>query len=249
MTWNTPITLNAIPSKWVTAFLDGEFFKLVHHTSNLNPSYFQGTIAQAQVEGTQILIYDLRRIKAKSDIEVIQFKKPACFSQRLLAFKADQYSYVGNWNWAIEISASDATSSTPAISTKHAWWRVRNTVPATGGDGQWIVRELRFLSSTNQDLATGGTPVASGGSNVTSAFDKNEGSFWPGTGNGTLGWIGYQWPTPVEVKGVQINNLNNGYNIPPTGYVLEWSDDGLTWTALGNFTAGTNDNQYYTATF
>lgn len=126
----------------------------------------------------------------------------------------------------------------PPTPTATRYWRVKNTTPATGGDAQWICYELIFQNEFGIDITVGGT------STNTAAFDKNGGTF-SSIGVGANLTLQYTFASPVVVYQLLISNLNNGSNIPPTNYDLEYSPDNISWMIAGSFTTGTNSGQYY----
>ena len=143
----------------------------------------------------------------------------------------------------------------------HKWWRVRftdSTTDALVGRKYLHLAEVKFEDLAGTDLAIGGTALSSSDFstdyNAANAFDKSEGgngwsSVWSPSVNTSINeWIGYEFPSPVDVKRVRIYPLGR---LTPVNYRMkvEWSDNGSLWVSEIPFAyihAGTIEvNQYY----
>ncbi|QLE46335.1 hypothetical protein FD723_39690 (plasmid) [Nostoc sp. C052] len=131
---------------------------------------------------------------------------------------------------------------------KHRYWRIINTNAATGGNSQWICRELRFLDSDGETISLGGTPQLYSWTedNPAKVFDYNWNTFTtitsPIQSDKLTGMgIGYKFTKNVLPYYVEVINLNNGANIPPTEFLLQKSRDNVTWTNHQAFTLTTNE--------
>lgn len=122
----------------------------------------------------------------------------------------------------------------------HAYWRLRFTKFLAGGY-IWL-EEVSFRDALDADLSVGGTAFSSGDQNASwsknYAFDKVDTTGgWSSVGEGTVCWIGYQHPSPVDVASVLVQVPNTGSPLDdqpvPEGTYLEWSDDGLHWFPEG----------------
>ena len=127
------------------------------------------------------------------------------------------------------------------------YWRIKNTNVATGPDKGWYPYEIIFRDNSAAELTIGGSASASRNSDSAGlAFDKNNNSYWNGGANIPVGsWVQYTTANPCIVSAVNIINLNNGFNVPPTNYDIEYSINGNDWILAWSFTVGTTDRQYY----
>lgn len=124
----------------------------------------------------------------------------------------------------------------------HEYWRVRVTAVDSGSTvsiGEIQMREL----PGEVDLCTGGTASADsvfGGYVAANAFDNNGNTRWS-NGGSLPAWVAYQFASPVEIGEVRITapdagNYSSGQM--PKDFVLEYSDDGSSWTQAGEGIVG-----------
>lgn len=114
-------------------------------------------------------------------------------------------------------------------------WRVRNIVPATGTDGQWLCYEMDFgIGGVSQTPSRSGLPISSTyPSQVYLAFDGNFTLFANVTSNAVLySWIGINFGQELPIDSVTISNLNNGSNVPPILYAIDASNDLRNWQTI-----------------
>lgn len=109
MPWLQPVNLNSVPGTWIsTPAIQADVVRISHNTSALNNSFFNGTIAQAEIDDNGSLnLYDLREINSSSDVLIFEFVKPSAFTNRCLAFKAEPYPLLAPgqiWNWELVVT-------------------------------------------------------------------------------------------------------------------------------------------------
>lgn len=124
--------------------------------------------------------------------------------------------------------------------TPHRYWRL-HTLALTQGFGNFnALSELQFRTAEGVSaVPSGGTPIYSSqlsGGEAAKAFDGNAGTFWAPSSAGTGDhWIGYDFGAGNEknVLELAITARNDGgaQNQGPVKFQLEYSDDGLAWTA------------------
>lgn len=143
----------------------------------------------------------------------------------------------------------------------HKWWRVRftdSTVDSQNPNKYVYLAEVKFEDLTGTDLAVGGTAMSSSNFSAdydaAKAFDKSESgngwsSAWSPSSNASINdWIGYEFPSPVDVKRVRIYPIGR---LVPVNYRMkvEWSDNGSLWVSEVPFAFIASDSivvgQYY----
>lgn len=126
----------------------------------------------------------------------------------------------------------------------HAYWRVRATVIQFHGN--WSLDAIQFRGVIGgPDLAKGGTPLSSGdfaGRPVANAFDGDSTTIWSSSAGAPPMWIGYQFPAPVAINEVFLRCIGDGtfYDQAMTSGVVEYSDDGVSWTVAWTHTVMDN---------
>ncbi|MDP3124614.1 MAG: discoidin domain-containing protein [Thiobacillus sp.] len=116
----------------------------------------------------------------------------------------------------------------------HLYWRLRLTA---GSGAFFTMYEVEFRASAGGvDQCSGGTAFASY-SNPSyppaNAFDNNGGSLWTTSRQLVGDYIGYQFAAPVSVQQAGYTSYGVG---PCDGLILEYSDDGTTYTPYGEWT-------------
>lgn len=131
----------------------------------------------------------------------------------------------------------------------HAYWRMRS-LSAQGG-ASVALSELEFRATAGgPNLATGGTALAGSsfdntvggaGHDEINAFDGSSSTKWA-SASSVADWIGYHFASAVSINQIAVTSRNDGFfNQAPNATLVEWSDDGSTWTpafigAFGTFT-------------
>lgn len=141
--------------------------------------------------------------------------------------------------WAeLSVGGGGDSGSTGA----HRYWRVRWDANINGSGYVTLNKLIMKASAGGANLATGGTPLASGSYNSSTqpanAFDNDDATSWesaekaPSTG---LNFLGYDFGAAVNIDYLEF--VTNSYepNERPTAGTLQWSDDGTTWTTKWSF--------------
>jgi hypothetical protein len=124
----------------------------------------------------------------------------------------------------------------------HSYWRLL----IYGPKGQDVaITEWKFFDSGSTQIATtGGTPLSSsnnGGEGPANAFDGNTSTIWtpnPAPNFANPQWLRYQFPSAVTPATYSIQNRNASSPLwAPDSWSLQSSDDGTTWTTVGNYSA------------
>ncbi len=108
-----------------------------------------------------------------------------------------------------------------ALTGAHSYWRIYSI-------GQ-LAREVQFRATVGgANQTSGGTAIVSGGSGSPgNAFDGSNSTYcWIND----LLWIGYQFPAPVTVA--EFTVVGSGPGNMGAHPVLQYSDDGSTWSAI-----------------
>lgn len=122
----------------------------------------------------------------------------------------------------------------------HLYWRVR-AIALQGSTTNFALSEVDMrVTAGGANQCTGGTPLASSqfdntiggtGHAKENAFDGNINTKWA-TANSTIGqmWIGYQFATAKDIVEIVLTSRNDAtVNQSPASFLLEYSDDGVTW--------------------
>src|SRR5215831_12039672 len=123
----------------------------------------------------------------------------------------------------------------------HPYWRL--LIYGGGGDAPSVAEWAFFGTGGTSIPATGGTPLAS--STYSSsylaayAFDGNSSTFWAANNvasNSAPEWLQYHFTSAVDIQSFSITARPDGfYYQAPSNFALQASDDGSTWTTLGNY--------------
>lgn len=135
----------------------------------------------------------------------------------------------------------------------HSYWRIFITANQSSGTYFTEVAELQFRTTRGTPLqATGGTPVyssqyqTSGNQSASAAFDNNTTTtYWLSAGATGPEYIGYHYPSPIDVKEVALTACNSGDSnsstvYAPKAFSVDYSDDGITWYSTIYITSQTN---------
>lgn len=124
----------------------------------------------------------------------------------------------------------------------HEYWRIKVTAVNSGSTVSIGEIEMRELPG-EVDLCSGGTASADSvyvSYIAANAFDNNLTTRW--SNNAALpAWIQYQFASPVEIGEVRIRAPDAGNYASAQmvkDFVLEYSDDGSTWTQAGEGIVG-----------
>lgn len=153
--------------------------------------------------------------------------------------------------YSFTITATDVRSATASktcsggvytYNNPHKYWRVYVTA-AAGGHGSMV--ELEFLDGlgVRRDL-TGGTPIQSSnypGHEAYRAFDGvvSGDSSWAANNPTPPMWLGYQHAVPVVVDAVRITARQAYTTQSPNDFIVQSSDDGVSWTDEWSVTGST----------
>lgn len=122
----------------------------------------------------------------------------------------------------------------------HEYWRINGSSP-TGVTFLAIAEVEMRATLGGADQCAGGTPSASTAdpsSPASNAFDNNATTRWSTVSGNTTGWLLYRFAAPVGVLEYTIQAHPTAPVRSPKDFSLEFSDDGVDWTA-----ADTRTNQ------
>ena len=147
--------------------------------------------------------------------------------------------------WYRKGDTGESGIAPPSEAGGHRFWRVRADGPSVDGSDVFSLNEVQMRSVVGgDDVTVRGTPIASGflggnpGYDFRHAFDNQLlGSFWASPQVRTS-WIGYDFGTNASraLKEIVLFNRADGYyNQMFTSFVIEHSDDGLTWVGRGRY--------------
>jgi len=130
-------------------------------------------------------------------------------------------------------TASNTYSGEVSVFGAHKYWRVYVTA-AAGGYGSMV--ELEFLDALGVrcDL-TDGTPIQSSnypGYEAYRAFDgvTSGDSCWAANNSSPPMWLGYRHAAAVVVDSVRITARTANVTQSPNSFIVQSSDDGVSWT-------------------
>ena len=236
MAWKSPTVLNLVPDTWkYTGIIDSDFVRISHNIAQLNTAFFNGTIAQCEIgEDNELIFYDLKRIKAKEDFELLVFTKPEAFTNRRIAFKANSYPLLASgqsWTWDLSIEEYFQ----PILLN----WE-------SNGDTNGILYYLGTNAKTENwvNPHVSGKVICSisagGNGNVGTLADRTlQSNYTPDVVNP---WVG------VDLKTTKLklsrytfrHDVNTGYYA--RSWRLDGSNDGGNWTTLDTQTNNTQIN-------
>lgn len=128
----------------------------------------------------------------------------------------------------------------PPLSSAHAHWRV--LINTSMHAGYVAIAELSIRATAGgSNQCSGGTPSASGEYSSTfsaaKAFDANNATQWAKSGVAGS-WLRYSFAAPVDCVEIAITSDNGGFagNVAPTGFTVQYSDDGVVWTSSWSVT-------------
>lgn len=124
----------------------------------------------------------------------------------------------------------------------HSYWRIY--VTANNGDATWTdFNEIEFRATIGgTDQCSGGTALGDDSTynSPNNAFDNDTANSHISSG-GLPSWVGYQFASPVEVAQVSlITPLVNEAARAPKDFLIQYSDDGITWTTAKEVINQTN---------
>jgi hypothetical protein len=89
--------------------------------------------------------------------------------------------------------------------------------------------------------AAGASTTAGAGYEAWRGFDKSAASWWLSASTSvTNQWLRYDFPAPVFIHSLEIDNTQQGANRSAKDCRLEYSDDGTTWSAAVTMTLANN---------
>jgi hypothetical protein len=139
--------------------------------------------------------------------------------------------YLGRWKLIADRNIQHSIS-----------WDTLNSAGISSGSGL-LISDLKYTSN----VCSGGTPLSSGNyspsNGADKAFDNNSGTWWGSfkTSDQINGeWIGYQFTSPKEIRGIRITNVNT---IMLPSIKVEHSDDGITWMTVATLTYDNTANK------
>lgn len=147
----------------------------------------------------------------------------------------------------------DAGSYTGSPHGAHTYWRVRTIVDDGGTIAAASEIEMRATPS-GADQCTGGTAIGTQHPSLSfppsQAFDNNNSTFWASTTTGDAQNVGYQFASPVVVAEITWRNRgDSAANQAPVVGIVQYSDNGTTWTTAWTFTGQTGWTLGQTRTF
>jgi len=150
------------------------------------------------------------------------------------------YSYTVTVTDARSQTSSRTVSGTAKV--PHKYWRIN----ITASNNHASVTEIEMSADVGgPDLCVGGTIVSSGtyaasDCNMAYAFDgvTSEIDCWASNVS-TAGWIGYAFASPVAISEVRIW-ARVYYSQTPRDFSIEYSDDGVSYTAVKSYTGITS---------
>lgn len=112
----------------------------------------------------------------------------------------------------------------------HRYWRYRPALTHLSGQYCYLDR-IQFLDASNVDLVTGGETFSD--SEHFSIYDAASGF----AGNGYVNngswewWVKVDFTTPKSVKKVRLESWGGNQDKMPRAFIIEYSDDNITWRA------------------
>lgn len=165
---------------------------------------------------------------------------------------ADQDAVIGETGWAAgEKRVFEMAAYVPATSEKAERYRVRIKDTQDSAETYCLVAEMDLLDVGGASLIVGGTvigdpPSGGVGTELDKAFDDNNLTYWAGLMSTTgYPWLGYNFGAKKLPYKLMLTFPAEGATpastawLPraPKDFVVEFSNDGLLWTKLKEFTA------------
>lgn len=129
----------------------------------------------------------------------------------------------------------------------HSYWRLYSTNVQGGGGAFGLVTLEMHATVGGADLCTGGTALSDSnfaGVVAAYAFDANTATTWTSLDVPGPHWVGYHFATTVDVVEIRIVSRSDYLLANTTTFEVQWSNDGITWSAqfgevlVPNWTAG-----------
>ncbi|QJA43160.1 hypothetical protein [Phaeobacter phage MD18] len=120
-----------------------------------------------------------------------------------------------------------------------SYWRLR----LVGGKSSaaFVLGSIEFRDAIGgANIATGGTPLASGelaGFEKANAFDGSSATSWKVARPPSEAWIGYHFSSPVSVREVALLAASPDNSESPVAFLLEYSSDAISWNLMEVFHA------------
>ncbi|GAB0151126.1 hypothetical protein MnBA_05260 [Marinobacterium sp. BA1] len=119
----------------------------------------------------------------------------------------------------------------------HTWWRINITSSDDDHDNyRASVGELEFRESVGGPSTTnGGIPYQSAGLNPERAFNGEPSLYWSAGPFDQLPIaLGYHHVAPVEIVevAIQAGTTSTQAARTPTGFTVDYSDDGISWATI-----------------
>jgi hypothetical protein len=115
-----------------------------------------------------------------------------------------------------------AVDYTVGDNSGHRYWRIRFLAINSGNASTFEIDEIEFQNPIGTDVTGSGTAIASSNSGTAgNAFSNSSAEHW----------IGYDFGSGVTtaIKGVKVKS-SSVQSKAPTDFVLEYSDDNVSWT-------------------
>jgi hypothetical protein len=153
-------------------------------------------------------------------------------------FVRDGFAY--DWDSRSQFTISDGDPTGLVLSSgAHRYWRLDWTVAGVSGTTNTAFAEIEFFDQDNTKIV-GGTATAS--SILVLAFasnarDGNTSTFWASDNGDQLGWWQIDFGVPKDVMKCRLQVRPDAHSTQgATGFNLQYSDDGATWTTAKAFT-------------
>lgn len=178
-------------------------------------------------------------ITSSSDHAPQQFRIESSDDARIWTIRAH---YRGQGGWGNGETRNYPIPNPTYPADYHQFWRVRIT-KSNNPSYTGAMNDLRFFGEGGADIHARSVPIASGGE-PRELSDNANGNAWRVTD--PTPWAGYVFPQPVKAETVMIRGSSTS---TPRDFVVEWSDDGLTWVSeahhKGNGSWGSYERRDY----